>query len=209
MTAKDLMPVAIPHDDDGDRCDICCRPRDQHIGSSLECDAVTYFRPMPRATPPAAPAKDDLTAVIQKQLPCPFCGSEDVLSLKSEDKVHPYRMVCQSCGCSTAHHGDFRKCYAAWQTRITREADLSASLEQQNAVICRQQQVMLECQASLNDSRREVADLSRKLGEALEEAVCYLDELIEHTGDDMIDSRGRRADEIRATLTLIREGRAS
>lgn len=49
--------------------------------------------------------------------PCPFCGGEPEW-IKGKDKVHPYRGICKSCGAGTAHHGDFRACIAAWNTRV-------------------------------------------------------------------------------------------
>lgn len=39
-----LLPVTP----DEERCDICCRPREQHVGSDLQCNETTYFRPMPK-----------------------------------------------------------------------------------------------------------------------------------------------------------------
>lgn len=48
---------------------------------------------------------------------CPHCGGH-ATSIKSNDKVHPYRIICDGCGASSAHHGDYRACSLAWRRRV-------------------------------------------------------------------------------------------
>lgn len=52
------------------RCDICCRPRAEHIGRRAECPEVSYFRPMPG---PTVKARDDCVMCCVNGLPhnCP------------------------------------------------------------------------------------------------------------------------------------------
>ena len=69
----------------------------------------------------ASPATPSTVAQVETKRalePCPFCGSENIHSVKhSKDKVHPYWTGCKSCGCGTAHHGDWLQSIRAWNTR--------------------------------------------------------------------------------------------
>lgn len=50
---------------------------------------------------------------------CPFCGADQmsVNIKKCGDKVHPYRVDCNLCGCGTAFHGDWSAAWKAWNRR--------------------------------------------------------------------------------------------
>ncbi len=48
--------------------------------------------------------------------PCPFCGCR-VVCFKTNDKIHPYRVHCESCGNQTANHGSHGNAVKAWNAR--------------------------------------------------------------------------------------------
>jgi hypothetical protein len=54
---------------------------------------------------------------------CPHCGSSNFIIQKGKDKVHPYRVVCESCGCGTAWHGDWQEAFKAWTRRTPAQPD--------------------------------------------------------------------------------------
>lgn len=62
---QSILPVTA----DEDRCDICCRPREQHVGRDLQCDTTTYFRPMP-------PQSHSLPGDVGMQEPWPGCYAD-------------------------------------------------------------------------------------------------------------------------------------
>jgi Lar family restriction alleviation protein len=60
--------------------------------------------------------------------PCPMCEGE-AEAFKGSDKVHPYRIVCQTCGTATAYHGSFPACLDAWNKRASLPAPAPAAVQ--------------------------------------------------------------------------------
>jgi len=64
---------------------------------------------------------------------CANCDGEGE-SIKSDDKLHPYRVVCKTCGNGTANHGDFKASWQAWRRRPTpSEGARDSALEEADA----------------------------------------------------------------------------
>ena len=52
--------------------------------------------------------------------PCPFCGSDFVISQRVRKKLlFPYRVICVSCRASGGHRATREKAEEAWNRRVS------------------------------------------------------------------------------------------
>lgn len=83
MTMPDTARL---RDDDADRCDICCRPKSQHIHSDLQCPDTAYYRPMA-----------DNTALLDR--------IEALEAAGKTLRMEAFMLLQNSEGCATNHYG--------------------------------------------------------------------------------------------------------
>ncbi len=57
-----------------------------------------------------------MTELKPELKPCPFCGGTAVYA-EDDNKLFPYRVVCQKCRIGTQFEANLSKAIEAWNTR--------------------------------------------------------------------------------------------
>lgn len=55
---------------------------------------------------------------IKEALPCPFCGSDKIYYIDSDEYIPEYKLICADCRASTDFYNTKEEALAAWNRRM-------------------------------------------------------------------------------------------